>query len=38
VVVDQYDAVCAAVGVTEFAKDLLWQRAVANPSVFYPLD
>ena len=38
VVVDQYEDVCASVGVTEFAKDLLWQRAVANPSVFYPLD
>jgi serine/threonine-protein kinase HipA len=38
VVLEQYEDACAAVGVTEFAKDLLWERAVANPSVFYPLD
>lgn len=37
VVREQYENVCASVGVSEYAKDLLWGCAVANDSVFYPL-
>lgn len=37
VVREQFDDVCAAVGAQEATRDLLWERAVANPSVFYPL-
>ncbi|HUC35619.1 MAG TPA: HipA domain-containing protein [Acidimicrobiales bacterium] len=38
VVCDQYDDVCAQIGVNAATRDLLWRRAVANDSVFYPLD
>jgi serine/threonine-protein kinase HipA len=38
VVRDQYKEVCESEGVSEYAKDLLWGRALANQSVFYPLD
>jgi serine/threonine-protein kinase HipA len=35
VVTDDFGQVCEAVGATEATRDLLWERAVANPSVFY---
>ena len=38
VVREQYEDVCATVGVGDYAKDLLWGRAVANDSVFYSLN
>lgn len=38
VVCEQYDDVCEKVGVTVATRDLLWRGAVANESVFYPLD
>lgn len=37
VVREQFNDVCAAVGALESTRDLLWERAVANPSVLYPL-
>jgi serine/threonine-protein kinase HipA len=38
VVCGQFDEVCATVGASDATHDLLWQRAVANPSVFYESD
>lgn len=38
VVRDQYDDACAAVGASTAARDLLWEGAVFNKSIFYPLD
>ena len=38
VVREQFADVCTRVGSSDAARDLLWGRAVANPSVFYPLD
>lgn len=38
VVLNQFDEACEAVGAGEATRDLLWGRAVANESVFYPLD
>jgi serine/threonine-protein kinase HipA len=38
VVCDEYEDVCDSLGVSENTKALLWRRAVANDSVFYPLD
>jgi serine/threonine-protein kinase HipA len=35
---DGFDEVCTDTGVTELTRDLLWKRAVANDSVFYPSD
>jgi serine/threonine-protein kinase HipA len=38
VVSEQFDDVCESVGASAATHDLLWRRAVANESVFYPLD
>lgn len=38
VVRESFDDVCATVGATEATRDLLWQGAVYNPSIFYPAD
>lgn len=38
VVREQYDEACAKVGASDVTRSLLWRRAVANESVFYPLD
>lgn len=38
IVLEQYDDVCAAVGASEATRTMLWRRAVANDSVFYPLE
>ncbi len=35
---EQYDDVCLAVGVSGLTRDLLWGRAVCNPSIFYADD
>ncbi len=35
VVTEQFDDVCMLVGASDATRDLLWGRAVANPSVFY---
>jgi serine/threonine-protein kinase HipA len=35
VVTDDFEQICEVVGATEATRDLLWQRAVANPSVLY---
>jgi len=34
-VCEQYEDVCALVGISDQTKELLWHRAVANESVFY---
>jgi hypothetical protein len=38
VVQDQYDSVCSSLGVSDATHSLLWGKAIANPSVFYPLE
>lgn len=38
VVREQYDDVCTQVGASGATRALLWGRAIANESVFYPLD
>lgn len=35
-VLDEFEEVCGLMGVDELTRDLLWQRSVANESVFYP--
>ncbi len=35
VVREQFNQVCAEVNATEATRDLLWQRSVCNPSIFY---
>jgi serine/threonine-protein kinase HipA len=38
VLCDQYDDICTGVGASDATRSLLWRRAVANESVFYPLN
>jgi len=38
IVTDQFDEVCSSVGASEATRDLLWERAVRNPSIFYDAD
>ncbi|MCB1257566.1 MAG: type II toxin-antitoxin system HipA family toxin [Microthrixaceae bacterium] len=38
VVHDSYDEVCRTLGVSDATHSLLWSKAIANPSVFYPFD
>lgn len=38
VVCGDFEQVCASLGVSELTRDLLWQRSIANESVFYTRD